>query len=68
MADNMLIPTKTGTTTEVSVEVAQRYYVLYKHHICHNHSLTPQEREYLELYVEYFEKVSEAQYVQWSNA
>ena len=63
MADTMIIPTRYGDTTTVSVEVAQRYYVLYKHHLTHNHSLTPMEREYLNLYTTYFEKVSEADYV-----
>ncbi len=60
--EKMLIPTKTGTTTEVSVEVAQSYYVMYMHHLTHNHSLTPEEREYLKLYTEYFEKVSQSDY------
>ena len=63
MAATMIIPTKTGTTTTVSVKVAQRYYVMYKHHLTHNHSLSPEERAYLELYTTYFEKVNEADYV-----
>ena len=63
MADTMIIPTKTGTTTTVSVKVAQRYYVMYKHHLTHNHSLSPAEREYLQLYVDYFERISETDYV-----
>ncbi len=62
MADTMIIPTKTGTTTSVSVEVAQRYYVMYSHHLTHNNSLTPEEREYLKLYTEYFEKVTNSDY------
>jgi hypothetical protein len=63
MADNMIIPTRYGDTTTVSVKVAQRYYVLYKHHLTHNHSLSDAERAYLDLYTKYFEKVSEAEYV-----
>lgn len=63
MADTMLIPTKCGDLTTVTIKVAQRYYVLYKHHLTHNHSLTPEEQQYLKLYTEYFEKVSEAEYV-----
>lgn len=63
MADQMLIPTKRGTLTKVSTELAQRYYALYKHHLTHNTKLTQSETEYLTLYVKYFEKVSEAQYV-----
>ncbi len=61
--ENMLIPTRYGDTTTVSLKVAQRYYILYKHHLCHNDSLTPEEREYLEIYTKYFEKVSETDYV-----
>ncbi len=63
MADTMIIPTRHGDTTTVSVEVAQRYYVLYKHHLCHNHSLSEEERRYLSIYTEYFEKVSQLDYV-----
>ena len=61
--EKMLIPTKTGTTTTVSVEVAQKYYTMYKHHLTHNPALAPEEREYLQLYTEYFEKVSQSDYV-----
>ena len=63
MSDNMLIPTRYGDTTTVSQKVAQRYYVLYKHHLCHNHSLSDEERAYLELYTKYFETVSQLDYV-----
>ena len=63
MADNMLIPTRCGDLTTVSVKVAQRYYVLYKHHLTHNHSLTTEERSYLKLYTEYFERITETDYV-----
>ena len=63
MSENMLIPTRWGDTTTVSQKVAQRYYVLYKHHLTHNDSLGPEERAYLELYVDYFERISETNYV-----
>ena len=63
MAENMLIPTRYGDTTTVSQKVAQRYYVLYKHHLTHNDSLSSEERDYLKLYVKYFEKIAETDYV-----
>ncbi len=63
MANTMLIPTRWGDTITVSLKVAQRYYVLYKHHLTHNHSLSTDERDYLELYVDYFERITETDYV-----
>ena len=63
MADNMLIPTKSGTLITVSTKLAKRYYDMYKHHLEHNDKLSESELAYLILYVKYYEKVRDTEHV-----
>jgi hypothetical protein len=63
MADSMLIPTPAHDVISVSTKVAQKYYALYVHHLEHNKKLTESETEYLKLYIKYYEKVRDAEYV-----
>lgn len=67
MATKMIIPSPDGKTLWVDVTKAQEYYVTYKHHLTHNDNMTPEQRKYCRLYVKYFEKIAETDYVPRSD-